>query len=696
MPLAFVIRPFGVKKDQKGNNVDFDRVYEKMIRPALEEVEFSGGSMSEIKETGNIREDMFRLIHAADLVICDLSIHNANVFYELGIRHALRRNRTILLRDESLSDDIPFDLQTDRYFTYDAQKPGNYRKQLLEVIQATLKSDRQWDSPVFHMLPRLQEPAFEEEAPSEFRYEVERARAAKLKGWLRLLSEEVLGRDFSWAGLRLVAKAQFNLKDFKGARKSWEEVRKYYPHDIESNLYLASIYERLFRRGPRKLLFKLCKKTSAKDTPVEFSEIDRRGKWELFELSQQAIENVLKNPAATMRNRTEALTLRGRNYKTRWRLEFEHLDSLEMRRRKAANRELKETYEAYRNAYFQDLNHFYSGVSALQMGVIFQDLQEEESWKAIFDNDDEAQIYSIHLRREVDTLWVMALAAIESCLNNPAASMDEKYDARISKANYLFLADTNKERVANAFKNAISAESPYAWASTKSQLLLFSRLGVRTELAEEVIPAVEERFQLRRNPSHIIIFVGPRMEKKEEGLPLISPESEGKILQKLEKALKELAGENKPATVLGMSAAAPEGEILFLEACSQLGISTEICLPMPRNAYASQAFEHSDISWRNRFLAISSNGQQHKILELNDREELPNWLWDSGACHWERGRRWIIQRALARGAEKVSLLALMGEGKDGPYPASIAQLVDFARANDKVVVNVLNVKELLK
>lgn len=41
---------------------------------------------------------MFALILEADIVVCDLTIHNANVFYELGIRHALRKKHTVLLK----------------------------------------------------------------------------------------------------------------------------------------------------------------------------------------------------------------------------------------------------------------------------------------------------------------------------------------------------------------------------------------------------------------------------------------------------------------------------------------------------------------------------------------------------------------------------------------------------------------------
>ena len=65
---------------------------------------------------------MFRELVTADLVIADLSIHNANVFYELGIRHGVRRNATFLLRAKS-DRKYPFDLQTDRYLTYTRPSP---------------------------------------------------------------------------------------------------------------------------------------------------------------------------------------------------------------------------------------------------------------------------------------------------------------------------------------------------------------------------------------------------------------------------------------------------------------------------------------------------------------------------------------------------------------------------------------------
>ena len=105
---AFIVRPFGIK-----SGIDFDRVEKELIRPALDELHFSGGTTGEFMQQGNIRTDMFEQLLIADLVVADVSIHNANAFYELGIRHAFRDKRTFLIKSEG--DEVPFDLKTDRY-----------------------------------------------------------------------------------------------------------------------------------------------------------------------------------------------------------------------------------------------------------------------------------------------------------------------------------------------------------------------------------------------------------------------------------------------------------------------------------------------------------------------------------------------------------------------------------------------------
>ena len=73
-------------------------VEEKLIDPALNRLEITGRTTMEIRRQGNIRLDMFQRLLTADLVIADISIHNANVYYELGVRHALRGKHTFMIR----------------------------------------------------------------------------------------------------------------------------------------------------------------------------------------------------------------------------------------------------------------------------------------------------------------------------------------------------------------------------------------------------------------------------------------------------------------------------------------------------------------------------------------------------------------------------------------------------------------------
>jgi hypothetical protein len=179
MQRAFIIRPFGTKKDLAGRDIDFDHIQAVLIEPALKAVGLGGATTGEIIEAGNIREAMFGLILEADIVVCDMTFHNANVFYELGIRHALRKKRSVLIRGAPVADAVPFDNLTDRYLAYDLDKPESALQKLTDTLIATLASDKT-DSPIFNMLPTLPEvdPASVQVLPRDLAEEVERAMAA--------------------------------------------------------------------------------------------------------------------------------------------------------------------------------------------------------------------------------------------------------------------------------------------------------------------------------------------------------------------------------------------------------------------------------------------------------------------------------------------------------------------------------------
>src|ERR1035438_5047957 len=155
---AFIVRPFGTK-----SGIDFEMVQQQLIAPALAACDIEGGTTEPFLEAGNIRADMFQQLLVADIVVADISIHNANVFYELGVRHALQPQKTFLIRakskkdpkDRGAEDDVPFDLKTDRYLQYDSDSPSATVDTLILALRQTIASENA-DSPVFQMLPDLE------------------------------------------------------------------------------------------------------------------------------------------------------------------------------------------------------------------------------------------------------------------------------------------------------------------------------------------------------------------------------------------------------------------------------------------------------------------------------------------------------------------------------------------------------------
>src|SRR3712207_1479379 len=108
---AFVVTPYNVKPGADGQNIDFEAIYEELIRPALAEAGCTVVRAKEELRAGNIRTDMFQELLLADLVVAELTIDNPNVWYELGVRHALRARGMIALQSGRAY--MPFDVGPD-------------------------------------------------------------------------------------------------------------------------------------------------------------------------------------------------------------------------------------------------------------------------------------------------------------------------------------------------------------------------------------------------------------------------------------------------------------------------------------------------------------------------------------------------------------------------------------------------------
>src|SRR5205814_8237201 len=115
--LCFVDMPFGQKSDLKsGVLVDFDQIYNEAIKPAIEQCGLEPLRGDEESTGGIIHSAMFARLLLSEFVVADLTLANANVFYELGIRHAAKPFTTVpILANVST---LPFDVALVRAVGY--------------------------------------------------------------------------------------------------------------------------------------------------------------------------------------------------------------------------------------------------------------------------------------------------------------------------------------------------------------------------------------------------------------------------------------------------------------------------------------------------------------------------------------------------------------------------------------------------
>src|SRR5580692_10019298 len=121
-PLCFVLMPFGIKSDPNGTPIDFDAVYQQMIVPAIRSAKLEPLRADEEMSGGIIHKPMFERLVLCEYAVADLTTANANVFYELGVRHAVRPWSTILLY--AGSSRLPFDVAPLRALPYKLSSAG--------------------------------------------------------------------------------------------------------------------------------------------------------------------------------------------------------------------------------------------------------------------------------------------------------------------------------------------------------------------------------------------------------------------------------------------------------------------------------------------------------------------------------------------------------------------------------------------
>jgi tetratricopeptide (TPR) repeat protein len=338
--------PFGQKPDAAGHVIDFDAVFQKIIAPAVEAAGLTGVRADEEMSSGIIHKLMYERLLMAEFAVADLTILNANVYYELGIRHAALPASTVLMT--AAGSRLPFDLGNTRALLYELDSNGRPKdavKAAGDVRDALIycAKNRATDSPFYQLLQGTPPPPIDHTKTDVFREQVAIAQAVKDKL-----------REARGQGVAAVDAVRAELGEIKVTAMS-----------VTTDLFLS--YRAI---GEWQRMVDLCKQMD----PVLAQSVMIREQY-AFALNRlgrsDEAEQVLKDIIAQRGPSSETYGLLGRVYKDRWQA------ALKAGSGPAARGNLRQAIEAYRLGFEADWRDAYPGVNLVTLMMIEDPTNQE-------------------------------------------------------------------------------------------------------------------------------------------------------------------------------------------------------------------------------------------------------------------------------------------------------------------------------
>ena len=647
---AFIVMPFGVKRAPKGGTIDFDRVYGELIGPAVEAADLIPHRADAEQRTGAIHADLFQELLLAELVVADLTIDNPNVWYELGVRDALRASGSVMIH--ARKDRLPFDIagqRTQRYTLKDgAPDPDRLaaeRAALTRMLLATLADWRgRRASIVYAQLPNLREP--------------------------------------DWKGLKVGA-----VNEFWQGLEEWEERvrvarRKQRPADI---LVLADdtpnrVLEFEALRTGADALIRLNRPYFALGVLQRAAELDpddvRRRQLEAIALgrigrsdeAREKLARLAEDEDSRATGDGETLGLLARTWKDDWIRAF---DGHPQRRGDpaAAARDtaptLRQAFEAYAGAFAAAPADHYPGINALTLGRVWE-----------------------HVTGRRSATDLAAIAAGVRWAVRCALTAERSYWALATSAE-LALVEGEAEPALDGYAEAAALgcdqRDRFALDASRQTLRLLHELGYRPGLVDEALATVERaEQQLDRllgggtpEPAKIVLFSGHMIDDPKvrgpggQRAPRFPAAKAAAAAARIAAALDEIGA---GAGDLGICGGACGGDLLFAEACLARGMQVELRLAQPQAGFLRESvtFHDPDHRWERAFLAVAAKARA--VLVMDDELGPP----PPGVDRYDRCNRWLLYTALAHGVPKLSFVTLW-DGAPGDGPGGTEHMANLVR-----------------
>lgn len=631
-PHVFVAMPFGAKPGHDGQLIDFNLVYKEYIKPALEAAGLEVFRADEERRAGDIIIDMFQELLIADLVVADLTIDNPNVWYELGVRHALRARGVILVQGSRPNN--PFDSYAQRRLFYNVQDGGpdpatveNDRRNLTEMAKATMAS---WhgrkESPVYHLMPNLQEPDWKSLRIGDVQEFWEQYDA-----WEQRV---ILAGKARQIGNMLVLADEAPVAAFRA--EAW----------IKAGVALrkAERFDFALEQLERGLAIEPDNLTGLQEKGICLQRLALTGRSAYWELARAHYGRVLKQYPGD----AETWALLGRVNKDAWIAVWRQPDhTSEQMRNEAADEDalLRAAIDSYASGFRRNPNHYYSGINALTLMHLYRDLTHDPRYD-----------------KDIDLMAGAVRFAAECEPNEP-----QRFWSQVTLGDLEVLIGT-ADTVKTAYKEAIVKNDKdwFVLNSSCAQLQLLKDLGFRPETVEAGIATFARALKrLMRpedswQPRQVLLFSGHMMDAPGRPAPRFPPDKEDIAKQKIVEALDALgAGPDDLALAQGASG----GDILFLEACRDRGLRLQLMLPLREPEFIQRSILPSAEGemWRRRYFALTASMKDAPHI-------MPDELGPpKDVSPFERCNLWLLYTALAYGIGKVRFICLWdGGGGDGP------------------------------
>lgn len=648
-PHAFVVMPYGTKPGPDGKPINFNLIFEQYITSALFNAGLEVFRADQEQAAGNILVDMFQELLIADLVIADLTIHNPNVWYELGVRHGIRARGVVLV----CGGQVPaaFDLYTDRKLRYGLRNgvpdPDTLEADCGALTKMSIETMQSWRgkkiSPVYYHLPNLIEPDWKSlrigdakkfwERHDEWVARIELACKEKLFGDLLVLADEApiaALRAESWitAGKALRSGGHYRLA----------------LEQLDRSLEVEQSLDGLREKG-------ICLERLAFKGELGYS----------LERARQHYEFILKEYP----DDPETWALLGRVDKVAWIAGWRRagLSPAEMKQEALAEKGyLLAAITSYYNGFRQNPSHYFSGINALTLMYLFRYLMSE----ARFDSD----------------IAMLTGAVRFAALNNKSKKIRDVFYAKATLGDLEVLAGTPNS-IADAYGNAVAINHRdwFDLDSCRQQLNLLKDLNFNLDNVNAGLKVFDREIkkldppERQWEPRKVFLFSGHMVDEPNRSLPRF-PNTDKHIeiaYQAIAHTLKKLGAGPED---LALTQGACGGDLLFTKACLALGVRVQWLQPFAEPDFIQRSVIRGGESWRLRYLSMSTCVTQ-PIRAAPESLGPPPSRMDSNYAY-ERCNHWLLYTALSYGIRKINFICLW-DGNEGDGRGGTKHMIDEVR-----------------